>query len=258
MTFRQAYEFALIECNKLKAPAMLLEDYIYLFNKAVQQYINSVYNRCDYNQQSTDDLMFLQTTYDHTIGKIDPQQELGDTIYSIKLPSDYLHMLNCIAQFTGPGKNSCDTEDKLITSPCQKLTSNLYPGILNNHYMKPSHKKPYFNIKNDHAAKLTDKVFEENNNDSNRLPVILEVHCGQTRHKLHKVHVTYLKAPKYYTMTQEDLMSYEDNTQVLEFPDYICYEILNVYVRLLLEQSGDPRLSTHIPVNQTIGVSDNN
>lgn len=62
MTFRQAYEFALIECNKLKAPAMLLEDYIYLFNKAVQQYINTVYNRCDYNQQSTDDLMFLQTT----------------------------------------------------------------------------------------------------------------------------------------------------------------------------------------------------
>lgn len=61
MTFRQAYEFALIECNKLKAPAMLLEDYIYLFNKAVQQYINTVYNRCDYNQQSTDDLMFLQT-----------------------------------------------------------------------------------------------------------------------------------------------------------------------------------------------------
>lgn len=62
MTFRQAYEFALIECNKLKAPAMLLGDYIYLFNKAVQQYINTVYNRCDYNQQSTDDLMFLQTT----------------------------------------------------------------------------------------------------------------------------------------------------------------------------------------------------
>jgi hypothetical protein len=62
MTFRQAYEFALIECNKLKAPAMLLEDYIYLFNKAVQQYKNTVYNRCDYNQQSTDDLMFLQTT----------------------------------------------------------------------------------------------------------------------------------------------------------------------------------------------------
>lgn len=56
MTVRQAYEFALIECNKLKAPALLLEDYIYLFNKAIQQYVNSVYNRAEYNQQSSDDL----------------------------------------------------------------------------------------------------------------------------------------------------------------------------------------------------------
>lgn len=132
----------------------------------------------------------------------------------------------------------------------------MYPGILNNHYMKPSHKKPYFNIKNDFAASLVDKA--EDSNDANRLPVILEVHCGQTRHTLQTVQVTYLKAPKYYTMTQDQLMSFEDTTQVLEFPDYICYEILNVYIRLLLEQSGDPRLSTHIPINQTIGVSDNN
>ena len=132
----------------------------------------------------------------------------------------------------------------------------MYPGILNNHYMKPSHKKPYFNIKNDFAASLVDKA--EDSNDANRLHVILEVHCGQTRHTLQTVQVTYLKAPKYYTMTQEDLMSFEDTTQVLEFPDYICYEILNVYIRLLLEQSGDPRLSTHIPINQTIGVSDSN
>lgn len=261
MTFRQAYEFALIECNKLKAPAMLLEDYIYLFNKAVQQYINTVYNRCDYNQQSTDDLMFLQTTCEAKPTENFPREELGNKIYEFGLPSDYLHILNCIAQFTGPGKTNCDTGGKLITSPCQKLTSNMYPGILNNHYMKPSHKKPYFNIKNEHAAELNDKPFGEEGqgkNDANRLPVILEVHCGQTRHTLQTVQVTYLKAPKYYTMTQEDLMLFEDKTQVLEFPDYICYEILNVYIRLLLEQSGDPRLSTHVPINQTIGVSDNN
>ena len=56
MTVREAYEYALIECNKLKAPAMLLEDFVYLFNKAIQQDVNGVYNRCEYNQQSSDDL----------------------------------------------------------------------------------------------------------------------------------------------------------------------------------------------------------
>ena len=56
MTVREAYEYALIECNKLKAPSMLLEDFVYLFNKAIQQDVNGVYNRCEYNQQSSDDL----------------------------------------------------------------------------------------------------------------------------------------------------------------------------------------------------------
>ena len=56
MTLRNVYEFALVECNKLKAPSILLEDFIYLFNKAIQQYVNSVYNRAEYNQQSSDDI----------------------------------------------------------------------------------------------------------------------------------------------------------------------------------------------------------
>ena len=56
MRIRAIYEYTLIECNKLKAPAILLEDFVYLFNKAIQQYVNSVYNRCEYNQQSSDDL----------------------------------------------------------------------------------------------------------------------------------------------------------------------------------------------------------
>ena len=55
MTLRNVYEFALVECNKLKAPSILLEDFIYLFNKAIQQYVNSVYNRAEYNQQSSDE-----------------------------------------------------------------------------------------------------------------------------------------------------------------------------------------------------------
>lgn len=70
MTIRQAYEYILVECNKVKAPQVLLEDFIYLFNKAIQQYINSVYNRSEYNQQSSDDLGFLQTTSVIKVGKL--------------------------------------------------------------------------------------------------------------------------------------------------------------------------------------------
>ena len=80
MTIRQAYEYILVECNKVKAPQVLLEDFIYLFNKAIQQYVNSVYNRAEYNQQSSDDIGFLQTTATITVGEVTPKQEFNDTI----------------------------------------------------------------------------------------------------------------------------------------------------------------------------------
>lgn len=80
MTIRNCYEFALIECNKLKAPSILLEDFIYLFNKAIQQYVNSVYNRAEYNQQSSDDIGVLQTVVVIDAKNIKPKQEFNDTV----------------------------------------------------------------------------------------------------------------------------------------------------------------------------------
>jgi len=56
MTHLQLYESALIEQNKHEAPTMLIEDYNYMINKAIIQYINLTYARFDLNQQSSDDL----------------------------------------------------------------------------------------------------------------------------------------------------------------------------------------------------------
>lgn len=38
----------------------------------------------------------------------------------------------------------------------------------------------------------------------------------------------------------------------MEFPDYVCHQIINELVKLVMENSSDPRLQTNIPVNQTI------
>ena len=62
MTERQLYDNILSELNKVEAPSILLEDFIYFANKGVQQYVNKVYNRYDINQQSTDDLRALKTS----------------------------------------------------------------------------------------------------------------------------------------------------------------------------------------------------
>lgn len=206
MTIRNAYEYALIESNKLKAPALLLEDYIYLFNKAIQQKINEIYNRYDINQQSSDDLRVLQTTVRITSENIHKKSDdFGFTIWEVDLPSDYLHLLNCLAQFTGSSINSinCDnTQVQKITSNCQRLTADLQGGIMNNYYMQPSHKKPYYyiinnnlnsnnsplegttviptNLNMDQTIINQDKVKDQYDRKSNQSIVKLEIHTGKS------------------------------------------------------------------------------
>ena len=60
MTVVEFYEHVLTELNKVEAPSLLLEDFNYFANKAVQQYINEIYNRYDITQQTTDDLRALK------------------------------------------------------------------------------------------------------------------------------------------------------------------------------------------------------
>jgi len=56
MTELDLYTAALIEQNKLEAPSLTIEEYNYMINKAIIQYINLTYARFDINQQSSDDL----------------------------------------------------------------------------------------------------------------------------------------------------------------------------------------------------------
>lgn len=289
MRVRQAYEFALIELNKLKAPSMLIEDYVYLFNKAIQQYINLVYNRAEYNQQSSDDLSFLQTTHEIIVGDISPRVTDNDTIWTLELPGDYLHMLNCIATFTGNsgslGKRCFGSEGKILTksSLCRRLTADIYPDILRNHYLKPSHKNPYWQIinRNINNSVITNKnmdndilndssygpgedssdndyryvyLKERGDRTSHQSTVNIEIHSGKSDWVLDKIFITYLKAPMYVSMTEDEVLAIEDTTQNLEFPDYVCYEIINIFVKLVMENISDPRLQTNIPINQTIAI----
>lgn len=62
MTARQVFEATLIELSKIQAPSLKLYEFNYMFNKAINQYINKVYNVYDINQQTTDDLRVLKAT----------------------------------------------------------------------------------------------------------------------------------------------------------------------------------------------------
>ncbi len=245
MTERELYDAILIECEKEEAPTLLLEDYVYFANKGVQQYINQVYNRFDEDQQASDDLRWLQTTAplevsEETFKNLPVPVE--DKLYRASLPDDYFHILNCIVHFkkVGDKKGKCGNEiPKDYSSLCRRITADQYPAIIKNYYFKPSYKTPYYYINNIKGDESKNKM---------------EIRCGDTSlYTPDIVYIDYLRKPKQISLTWDEIQSTIDTTDTLEFPDYVCYEVVNEIVKLILENSSDPRLQTHYAMNRTIG-----
>ena len=295
MTIRELYEYALIEMNKVEAPSLLLEDFNYFMNKAVQQYINKVYNRYDINQQSSDDVRVLKATVQlsprkEVIGKVAGGRD--KFVYVVDLPKDYMHVLNCIIEFNVDHNFKCYNTGDHIDFPARRLTADMASGILHNVYMKPDYKRPYFYINNvnlpvsvdnphdtvinaDYVSgtedqygnvwttanttaitdqSLADSHKIENTRVANVSTVRMELRFGDddSVFKPYKVYIDYIKAPMFIRLTYDDITSTDDNTRLLEFPDYVCFEIVNEFVKLLMENASDPRLQTNYAINQTI------
>ena len=75
----------------------------------------------------------------------------------------------------------------------------------------------------------------------NRSEVRIEIRYGtdDSVFELSDVYVDYIKVPQHIRLTQEQLDNTEDFSQLLEYPDYVCQEIVNELVHLLMEQISD-------------------
>ena len=90
---------------------------------------------------------------------------------------------------------------------------------------------------------------------ANSSRVKIEIRCGRDKSNifsLSAVQIDYVKAPQFIRLTQEQLDSDEDISQVMEFPDYVNQEIVNELVNLVMRKTNDPGLNTHIQMTQTI------
>ena len=351
-TARELFEYALIELNKVQAPSLLLEDYNYFINKAIRQFINKVYNMYDVNQQKSDDIRVLKSTAILTpviqseYSKQSENSTLLHKSYELYLPDDYLHILNCLVEYDVNRTFKCYNAGDKMQFGAKRLTADAFSQIINNYYMRPSYKNPYYYInninlnntflttdnqievlankyvlkgksftKNDtvllvkpngeelsiaggkdftsletlntkinelipdsstvvgEAVHIDDKLVSNvattgninlTKNPSaskiaearygNKSRVRMEIRYGKDNSlfSLSKVYIDYLKAPQFIRLTQEQVDRVEDTSQILEFPDYVCQEIVNDLVKILMENASDPRLQTHIPINQTI------
>lgn len=321
MTARQLWEATLIELNKVQAPSLLLEDYNYFINKAVYQYVNKKYNIYDVNQQTTDDIRVLKATTKILVdseNKNKNPDSLYGSVYEFDLPKDYLHILNCICEYKVNKPFKCYDSETIVHFKANRLTADLYGEILNNYYMRPSYKRPYYYInnintnkseipntnvgeltdqfptnpvtngrgtdisgisivegkqddfKNNYAKDPTDsglnRTISVNGTVVNAVEKVSQVRYGNPSNirmeirygkdtslfQLNSIYIDYIKTPQNIRLTQEQIDFIEDKSQILEFPDYVCQEIINELVHIVMENASDPRLQTHIPVSQSI------
>lgn len=325
MTAREVFEGMLVELSKVNAPSLLLKDFNYLFNKAINQYINKRYNIYDVAQQQTDDLRVLKATAmlaptpttlytrdaDNTsgshIGKNSNAKnlvaQLFGATYEVELPSDYLHLLNCICIYKVKKQHKCYDKDTVVQFAAKRLTADSWSTIINDFYNRPLPERPYYYIHNVNSSnniptesiRSTSPAFGTDmngkrydvsksdgsgTNDNSNFPRVLsigdydidlterdaayrygnaskvrmEIRYGKdnTVFELIDVFVDYIKAPQHIRLTQEQLDLTEDTSQIMEFPDYVCQEIINELTILVMENTADPRLQTHIPVTQSI------
>lgn len=170
MTARQVFEATLIELSKVQAPSLKLYEFNYLFNKAINQYINKVYNIYDINQQTTDDLRVLKSTAYLTPTKWGGDkalqnsaganatsslstahksiQSLHGATYEAFMPADYLHLLNCVCIYYVAKQKDCWDAGSYIEVPAERLTADSWSQIVTDIYNRPSPMKPYYYIHN--------------------------------------------------------------------------------------------------------------
>lgn len=364
MTARQWYEDILIELRKVKAPVLLLDGYNYFINKAVQQYINKIYNDYEVNQQRLDDIRVLKSS-----AILTPTPSTGlltfdllNKTFEVNLPDDYWHMLGCVVEYNLLKSDGCHAINSKVSKRATKLSSD-HSAISNNFYLKPSWTRPYWYI-NQVTKDLTYPVYDSpekinptgtiiltatielttpsastltitkegvtyvftysanlegpflffdattlkarleaigvrstltgniltltspygddvtflsetgtylvinttsttGNSFVDRLPgyrygnrskIRMEIRYGSdiTTYYLNKVYIDYLRTPEFIQLTSDQIDAVEDTSQLIEFPDSVCQEITTELIKLLTENSSDPRSQSNYAVNQTI------
>lgn len=228
-TVRQAYVDILTELVKEESPTLYLEDFLYYYNKAINEYLKLRYELFEMTQQLTDDLRFWKKKYE-TASLVIPIDEIG-----AQTGFDYRHLLNCIITFKlkRPVRGCTTDSNGMVVKRAQRLSSNIKAGIVDNVYLEPSIRRPYFDIINN-----TIEIYIGNINTNSI--------------EISNIQIEYLTNPKEVNLTEEEVESEIDTSEVLEFTNDVGDEINKIALKLILERGSNPRLQSNVAVNQSV------
>ena len=72
----------------------------------------------------------------------------GMATYYVDLPADYLHLLNCIVIYNVKKTYKCYNKGDTWRAAATRLTADAYSQVLDNFWLKPTYKRPYYYIHN--------------------------------------------------------------------------------------------------------------
>lgn len=224
LTALQLFKTVLYEIHKVEAPSFDLEEFNHFVNRAQLEYANRRYTLFEAQQQQTDDLRMLI--------KLQEVDVVRGALVN-ELPEDYFHALRVLVRFQANNNfeayragDSFERHAKRSTADLQGYTESP------NYYARASYRQPYWRI------------------ERNVLRLLTGVH-----QKLDLVgyQLEYLRTPKLVTLYQSDLDDpTTDNSQLLDWPAYVCNELAKVLVTLFLENTQNARLNTYPIVGQSI------
>jgi hypothetical protein len=110
--------------------------------------VNERYNLFETKQQLTDDLRVLTRSKFIPVNPTVNNLNTFESNYECNLPSDYFHILNCICRFRDKRKLKCKDSQSVFEQGANKLDTNQWSHVINNYYMKPSVRQPYYYIIN--------------------------------------------------------------------------------------------------------------
>jgi hypothetical protein len=93
----------------------------------------------------------LKATAILDVNKVDDYNDLSlafNATYETILPSDYLHLLNCICIYDVQKTYKCYNKGDTWRAAATRLTADAYSQVLDNFWNRPSYKRPYYYIHN--------------------------------------------------------------------------------------------------------------
>lgn len=272
MTEKEAYKGLLMELRKAKAPHIHIEEFNYFMNRAIQDFVNNEYKIFETTQQTSDalstitssgDFIFNNTTKKYTFSGLSvvnntPQGFITGNKYNsdflqVNLPGDYFHLLNCVSYVKTKFNYKCYAAGYTHSIGSKKLNADSAADNIDNAWLKPSFNNTFYK-QIDHSNVLT-RISSATPPPATNNVVIpdLQLYYGNSlKFAVDKISIEYLKKPKVVSLTTIQINTPTDTSALLDFPDYVCNELIKTITKIVLENSKDPRLQTFVPTNKSV------